>query len=407
MTAVRVLHALAHSLPEVSGYSIRSHSVLRTQRSLGIDAIAVARSSRVTHVTEEFIDGVPYIWLPSGLQTGPSTPLSSVSRMVRLARQLRREVSGRGIALLHAHSPSLNGIAALWVANRHRLPIIYEMRSLWEATAVERHLGSEGTMRYRAARALETWLIRRVTALIVISQGLRDEAVRRGVPAERVFRAPNGVDTGLFRPIPPDADLSRQHGLAGHIVFGYLGFFFAYEGVDVLLRAFAQIAAALPRSRLLLVGDGDEETALRALAADLGIESKVVFAGAVPHDDVRRWYSVCDVLVYPRRAGKVTALVTPLKPLEAMAMGKPIVAAAVGGLQELIRDGETGLLCRSDEPAALAAALADIGAAPQRRQAIGASARRFVCEERDWTHLGPLYERVYRGLIPPLEDSAG
>ncbi len=405
MTVLRVLHALDHSLPEVSGYSIRSHSVLRAQRSVGIDARAVAHSSRVARLTEDSIDGVPYVWLPRGAEADASTPLSSASRIVRLARQLRREVHARGVALLHAHSPSLNGIAALWAAKRSRLPIIYEMRGLWEDAAVERHRQSVRAPRYRAARALETWLIRRVTALAVISQGLRDEAVRRGVPAERIFRAPNGVDTGLFRPIPPDAQLSQQHGLAGQVVFGYIGFFFAYEGVDVLLRAFARIAAALPRSRLLLVGGGDEETALRALAADLGVESRVVFAGPVPHEDVRRWYSVCDVLVYPRRSGKSTALVTPLKPLEAMAMAKPIVAAAVGGLQELIRDGDTGLLCRPEDPAALATSLADLAAAARRRDAVGARARRFVCDERDWMRLVPVYESVYRRLISSPQRS--
>ena len=403
---MRVLHVLDHSLPEVSGYSIRSHSVLRAQRSLGIDAIAVAHSNRVTQISAGSIDGVPYVWLPSGSKTGAATLRSSISRMVRLVRYLRRVVRARDIALLHAHSPSLNGIPAVWVAKRFRVPVIYEMRALWEAAAVARHLQSERSLRYRGARALETWLIRRVTALVVISQGLHDEAVRRGVPAERIFRAPNGVDTSLFHPLPPDADLLRRHRLGGHIVFGYVGFFFAYEGLDVLLRAFAQIAAAVPQSRLLLVGDGEEESALRALAADLGVESRVIFAGTAPRQEVPRWYSVCDVLVYPRRVSTLTDLVTPLKPLEAMAMAKPIVAAAVGGMQELIRDGETGLLCRPDDPAALAALLADLAAAPRRRDAIGANARRFVCEERDWTRLVPRYEAVYRRVIAAPSGSS-
>ncbi len=398
---MRVLHVLDHSLPEVSGYSIRSHNVLRTQRAVGIDAIALARSSHVTRLTEDSIDGVPYIWLPSGSKNGPSTLRSSVSRMARVARQLRGEVSRCEVAVLHAHTPSLNGIPALWVARRSGVPVVYEMRALWEAAAVDRHLGREASFRYHAARALETWLIRRVAALIVISQGLHDEAVRRGAPAERVFRASNGVDTDLFRPVPPDAELSRRLGLGGHLVFGYLGFFFAYEGVDVLLRAFARVAAVLPQSRLLLVGDGEQETALRALAADLGITSKVMFVGAVSHDDVRRWYSVCDVLVYPRRAGKTTMLVTPLKPLEAMAMGKAVVGAAVGGLEELIRDGDTGLLCRADDDVALASVLAELAAVPHQRAALGTRARRFVCDERDWTHLGPVYEQIYRGVMPP------
>jgi len=260
---VRVLHALDHALPELSGYSIRSHSVLRAQRSLGIDALAVAHSSRVGHVTEASIDGVPYVWLPRATQNGAATVPSSIARMVRMERQLRGEVKRRGVALLHAHSPSLNGIPALWVAQRFRLPVIYEMRALWEAAAVERRQGRARPARYRAARALETWLTRHVTALAVISQGLHDEAVRRGVPAAKIFRAPNGVDTGVFHPTAPDIDLARRHGLNGHVVFGYVGFLFAYEGLDVLLQAFAQIADTMPHSRLLLVGGGEQETALR------------------------------------------------------------------------------------------------------------------------------------------------
>jgi PEP-CTERM/exosortase A-associated glycosyltransferase len=404
---VRVLHVLDHSLPEVSGYSIRSHSVLRAQRALGIDATAVAQSSRVMHITEEAIDGVPYVWLPSGSHAGRATVQSSLRRMARLARFLSVAVRQHHIALLHAHTPSLNGIPALWAANRRGVPLIYEMRGLWEATAVYRNLTSAGGLRYRSARTLETWLIRRVTTLAVISQGLHDEALRRGVPADRIVRVPNSVDTSRFQPRPPDSDLIRRCGLAGNIVFGYVGFFFAYEGVDILLRAFAQVAARLPQARLLLVGRGEEDAALRALAAALGIESKVIFAGAVPHEDVQRWYSLCDVLVYPRRTGKLTALVTPLKPLEAMAMGKPVVAAAVGGLQELIRDGDTGLLCEPEDPAALAAALAALAAAPQRRDDIGANARRFVCAERDWTQLARRCESLYARLIAARQGISG
>lgn len=394
---MRVLHVLDHSLPEVSGYSIRSHGVLRAQRAAGIDACAVAHSPRVARLSEESIDGVPYVWLPRIPQSGASTWRSSALRMRRLAQHLSDLVRGRGVAVLHAHSPSLNGIPALWAARRCGVPLVYEMRGLWEATSKARNLGGS-RLRARAARALETCLIRRVAALVVISQGLRDEAVRRHVAPERIFHVANGVDTAAFQPLVPDADLLRTHALAGQVVLGYVGFFFAYEGVDILLRAFAQIAAQT-RSRLVLVGSGDEEGALTALAARLGLESQVLFAGAVPHTEVRRWYSICDVLVYPRRGGELTALVTPLKPLEAMAMAKPVVAAAVGGLQELIRDGETGLLYRPDSPEALAGALSDLAASPQLRAALGANARRFVRAERDWSHVAPRYEAIYRNVL--------
>src|SRR5215467_8106524 len=156
MTGLRVLHVLDHSLPEVSGYSIRSHGILRALRSVGINARAVAQSSRVTRVTEEAIDSVPYIWVPRAPESVAATWRSSVARMGRLTRQLSGEVSRYGIALLHAHTPSLYGIPALFVSTYYRLPLIYEMRSLWEDTAVERNLGSTGAMRYRVARGLET-----------------------------------------------------------------------------------------------------------------------------------------------------------------------------------------------------------------------------------------------------------
>jgi len=396
----RVLHVLDHALPEVSGYSVRSHAILRAQRASGIEARATAFSSRVTQRTEAEIDGVPYIWLPKKTNGAPATVRASVARMLALTTQLRRELEARPADVLHAHSPSLNGIPALWVATRRRLPLVYEMRALWEAAAVERRQSSPDTLRYRAARGLETWLIRRAGALAVISQGLHDEAVGRGVSPEKIFRAPNGVDSGAFRPIAADADLATRQGLAGHIVIGYVGFFFAYEGVDVLLHAFARLGDT-PPCRLLLVGGGEQAAALRELATALGIASKVVFAGAVSYQEVQRWYSICDVLAYPRRLGKQTAVVTPLKPLEAMAMGKAIVATAIGGLQELIRDGDTGLLCPPDDPEALAAVLRTLAQAPQRRAEMGARARAFVCAERDWSRLAPVYEGVYRKLMPP------
>lgn len=401
-----VLHALDHSLPEVSGYSVRSHHLLRAQRVCGIDAIGVARSSRVATRTEGNIDGVPYVWLPSPAR-GPATPLAAAARILSLARQLQREADRRRAALLHAHSPALNGAAAWWVARRRGLPFVYEMRALWELAAVERGVATAGALRQRAAHALETRLLRRAAAVVVISAGLRDEVLRRGVASTRIHQVPNGVDTEAFEPRPRDADLASRHGLGDGVVFGYLGFFFAYEGVDVLLRAFAAVSTALPGARLLLVGGGDEDAGLRRLAADVGVAGRVIFAGEVPRDDVRRWYSLCDVLVYPRRRSRLTDLVTPLKPLEAMAMGKPVVAADVGGLRELVRDGETGLLCAPDDVAALAACLADLGAAPTRREALGGNARRFVRAERDWSRLAPIYDGLYRELTGSRQGREG
>jgi glycosyltransferase involved in cell wall biosynthesis len=168
-----------------------------------------------------------------------------------------------------------------------------------------------------------------------------------------------------------------------------------------LLRAFAQLRATIPAARLLLVGDGDMDGALRAEVRRLQLDASVIMPGRVPHAEVQRYYAVCDVLVYARRSGRATELVTPLRPLEAMAMGKPVVASDVGGLRELIRHAETGLLVRSDDPDALATVLTQVATDAALRRRLGATARRFATEERDWSRLASVYAAIYDRLLGP------
>ena len=308
---------------------------------------------------------------------------------------------------MHAHTPVRTGLPALWAARRARIPIVYELRGLWEETAVQRGRMTRRALRFRVSRRLETWLMRRVDALAVISHGLAGEAARRGVPADRIVHVPNGVDAHRFRPGSPDAELMERHGLKDRTVVGFIGFFSAHEGVDVLVRAAVQLRTAAPNARVLLVGDGDMDAALRAAVERLGLETTVVFAGRVAHADVHRYYSVCDVLVYPRRPGRVTELMTPLRPLEAMAMGKAVVASDVGGLREIIRDGETGLLVPPDDVAGLADVLIRLATDSSCRAQLQHAARRFAAEERDWSRLATVYAGMYARLLgsPPANVS--
>jgi PEP-CTERM/exosortase A-associated glycosyltransferase len=396
MNGPRVLHILDHSLPLVSGYSVRSHGLLRAQRILGIDAIALTSPKHGAPADSATIDGVEYIRLPpaNGERRVPP-PLGEARMMARLALRLGSELRRGRFDFLHAHSPILNGLPALWTARRHRLPLVYEIRAPWEDAASDRGTQTIPSLRYRTTRLLESSLMSRADAVVVISRGLLDDAVRRGVPPSRLFHVPNGVDTAAFRPAPADEALVQRHRLAGGVVFGFIGSIVRYEGLDVLLRAFAQGIAREPHARLILVGDGEEGVSLRRLAEDLGIAERTLFTGPVPHAQVRRWYSVCDVLVYPRRRSRLTELVTPLKPLEAMAMGKIVVASDVGGLRELICDGRTGRLCPPGEPEALAGVLADVTSRPTDHAALGEAARRWVSAERDWLHVARTYADVY------------
>lgn len=387
-----IVHVLDHALPELSGYSVRSHNLLRALRDHGLPVVGLAPASDAA-ARDEDIDGVSYARLPRRAST-----LGSVPRLFGLCGDLRSRLRGQQVALIHAHSPVRSGLPAFYAARRAGVPLIYDWRGIWEESGVERRSMRRGLLRYRVSRDLETWLMRRVDALAAISHGQIGEARRRGVAPDRIFHAPNGVDTDAFRPQPADAELSERYGLRGGIVIGCIGFFFAYEGIDVLVRAFAQLRSHRPDARLLLVGDGDMHDELRAQVRGLRLDAHVIMTGRVPHADVPRYYSLCDVLVYPRRRGPMMELVAPLRPLEAMSMCKPVIASDLGALREIVRDGDTGVLFAADDADSLTAALTALAADPALRDRLGAGGRRFA-EQRDWRHLAAVYARVYARLL--------
>jgi len=302
--------------------------------------------------------------------------------------------------ILHAHSPALNGLAALGVARRRKLPLLYEIRAFWEDAAVGNGIGREGSPRYRLVRALETHVARRSDAVGVICEGLKSDLILRGIPEDKIMVSPNGVDLALFgEPPPPDHDLATQLGLVGKDVIGFIGSFYDYEGLDDLIAAMPMLVAARPEAHLLLVGGGPMDGALRAQAAQSAVTDRIHFIGRVPHQEVERYYSLVDILAYPRKKMRLTDLVTPLKPLEAMAQRRLVAASDVGGHRELIEDGVTGTLFPPDDPAALATALAALFGRRQGWDERRDVARAFVETDRNWSSNVSRYEPVYRKLI--------
>jgi glycosyltransferase involved in cell wall biosynthesis len=182
-------------------------------------------------------------------------------------------------------------------------------------------------------------------------------------------------------------------------VVGFIGSFYGYEGLDLLLQALPRMLEREPSIRLLLVGGGYQEQALKQQAATTGIADKIVFAGRVPHDEVQDYYNLVDVFAYPRHRTRLTETVTPLKPLEAMAQGRAVVASDVGGHRELIRDGETGRLFEAGNAAALADAVLALLEDHEGAAAMRAKARRFVEAERNWAASVQRYAGVYGPIL--------
>ena len=311
------------------------------------------------------------------------------SRIQAVARDVRPDV-------LHAHSPVLNAVPALAVGRSLRIPVVYEVRAFWEDAAVDHGVTQARAARYRLSRALETQALRRAAAVTTICEGLRDDIVRRGVPSERVTVIPNAVDVSKFSvDRPADPSFVKDLGVEGGPVLGFVGSFYRYEGVELLLQALPAIWSEAPDVRVLLAGGGPEDGNLRALAERMGLGERVRFLGRVPHDQVDRYYDVIDVLVYPRLHTRLTDLVTPLKPLEAMAHGRVVTASDVGGHRELIKDGLTGILFRAGDPAALAASVIRALNWPDKAAALRKEARRYVETERSWPAAVARYRQVY------------
>ncbi|WP_340264760.1 TIGR04063 family PEP-CTERM/XrtA system glycosyltransferase [Sphingobium mellinum] len=396
----RILHVLDHSLPLHSGYTFRTRAILRAQQGSGWNVRGITGHRHEDDgALEEVVDGLHFHRTPGKAATGH--PLLREWRDISAhADAIDALVARWRPDIIHAHSPVLNAIAAQRVAKRHGIPTVYEIRAFWEDAAVGNGTGTEGSPRYWLTRQLETHAVRAADAVAVICEGLRSDLVARGVDPTHIIVSPNGVDMDQFgTPVPRDKSLTARLGLEGADVVGFIGSFYDYEGLDDLIAAMPRLVRARPRVKLLLVGGGPREQALRDQAIASPFADHIVFVGRVPHDEVEDYYAQVDILAYPRKAMRLTELVTPLKPLEAMAQGRLVAASAVGGHRELIEDGVTGTLFAPGDPAAIAAALAgmfaDRGFWDERR----ATARAYVERERNWSSNILRYEPVYQRLL--------
>ena len=400
--ALRILHVLDHSLPLHSGYTFRPLSILAQQRALGWETFQLTGPKQGSgDAREQQIDDWLFYRTPPATGLAAKLPLlQHRALMGALRARLGEVVDVLRPDILHAHSPVLDAWPAFAVGRARGIPVVYEVRAFWEDAAVDLGTAREWGPRYRLTRALETRALRRADAVTTICDGLRDDMLERGIPADKITVIPNAVDVSQFRfAATADAALMERHGLTHGKTLGFAGSFYAYEGLDLLLRAMPQVLRAEPQSRLLLVGGGPQETNLKTLAAELGVAGAVHFTGRVPHAEVGRYCSVMNVMVYPRVSRRLTELVTPLKPLEAMAMGKLVVASDVGGHRELIRDGYNGHLFSAGSVEALARRLVELLKTPEIWSDMVSNGREFVERERTWQASVARYRDVYANAL--------
>lgn len=398
---MRILHILDHSIPLHSGYTFRTRNLLLGQHALGWDTAHVTgtKQGESSSAVEEVDELRFYRTSPSRLGLFKLPLLNQWDVVRTLARRIEEVAAIEKPDVLHAHSPALNGLAALQAGRRLGLPVVYECRAFWEDAAVDHGSSREHGPRYQLTRALESHVFKNVDAVTTICEGLRVEIASRGIPAEKITVIPNAVDTESFTfGAPARTDLQDELGLAGKTVLGFIGSFYAYEGLPLLLEAMPALLKLHTGLRLLLVGGGPQEGLIHRLIEEKKLTDAVVTTGRVPHQSVQDYYNLVDIFVYPRLPMRLTNLVTPLKPLEAMAQGRLVVASDVGGHKELIRHGITGMLFEAGQVDSLVTSVDDLLTHRDGWDSMRQKGRAFVEHERTWANSVARYPDVYGRL---------
>ena len=424
------IHVVNRALPDQVGYTLRTHQMARAQREIGMRPSVVVRPLTGFVQCQEFrrggigvnyIDGVPYYrlseprvwrrWYIRLSQRAVRLRLRGSSRFGRTTLRLPdnpwdKLVGGlNGVladaTVVHAHTPYLGTEYGLRIARLLKVPFVYEIRGFWELSAISEDYDMVCGVAMEEFAEREAALARSADRVTTLGDAMKDELVRRGVDSEKIRVVGNGVDTAKYTPTrDKDRELLNALGLQGRFVLGYVTSVRKLEGVDVLLEALHKLLAAGIPASVLLVGDGPELPRLQALADSLGVAGETRFTGKVPFSDVCRYYSLMDVFVVPRTDAKVCQLVTPLKPLEAMAMAKPVVVSDLPALREFVDPGVTGTTFRPNDPDSLAEVVSELYKNPSRAESLGQNARRWITQERHWHALARTTQAIYDEILP-------
>jgi len=399
---MKILHILNHSFPLLDGYTSRSQNILKAQREMGWSPVVLTSSKHEDDLKrscprKEIIDG--FTFYRTGKSPLKTTPLlAELMLLVVLLRRLMQILGLEKPDIIHAHSPVLNYFPA-WLAGRiFGLPVVYEIRASWEDAGVDHNTYKKNSLKYSLVQTLETWACNQVEQVAVLCDGIRRDMASRGVDFHKMTPVFNGINPDNLKPSPPDMDLMNQWNLSGKRVIGFIGSFYRYEGLDLLIEAFSRIASDNPDLVLLLIGSGEVERELKEQISHLNLGERVLMPGRMPHHRIRSVYALMDVMVYPRRSIRLTELVTPLKPLEAMAMGKAVIASDIGGHRELITHKETGILFPAGDATALSRVIISALEDRELLAGLGKAGIHYVMENKTWRETTAVYKQIYSRL---------
>lgn len=387
----KVLMVLNSSFPShKAGYAVRSHQILKHLKDKGIQVLAVTRPGFDSENGKGFveIDGVKYVRLRGEERLWQGRESGYISSYGRQVAEIAEKFDA---SLIHAASNYPNGLAAVEAARLTGSRAVYEIRGLWHLSRSVKNPEYEDSGHYRYCKILELEAAKQADAVIAISSSLRDYLVSEGVEEKKISVIPNGVDTSYFSPIPPDQKLRDVLNLNGRIVVGFFGSITDYENIEDIVHSVAKLQdEGIPLS-FLLAGAGYAQKKIVSEWRSLPQKENFHFLGHVPFSRIVSYYSIVDIFVYPRKDVPVCRLVPPLKPLEAMAMGKVVVLSDLPAMRDFVVHGVSGLTCKPDDSKLLVQALRILAADSDLRRSLGSSARKRTEERFEWNLLADAY----------------
>lgn len=384
-----VLHLLTNSLPHTgSGYAQRSHSILTSLQDAGWRAKVFTRAGyplsigKIAAKSIDLVDGIGYQRIfPKKLKSDMR------SRIQLQAEALAVSVRECRPSVLHTTTDFSNALSVMAVAEAFGLPWVYEVRGqLADTWASSRPESAGSSQRYKLFKEREAFVAARATHVVTLGEAMKQELMDQGVNSDQISIAPNAIGEEYLELPVERMDARKTLGLATEYQYvGTVSSLVSYEGLDLLVRAVAELVPQNPSLRLLIVGNGVERNNLISLSEKLGIRDFCIFPGRVPREEARIYHCALDVFVVPRRDLTVTRAVTPLKPVEALACEVPVVAADLPALRELVRHGETGLLVAPDDVDELAQGIDKLLRDSSKRASMGAAGRQMMLDERTWS----------------------
>lgn len=412
-----IVHMVGRTLPETqSGYTLRTHYTAQAQLRAGLPVVVVGQSGTTADGVEQIHryehDGVDYCQLPGPQRSSMLLDewlKHNIMQLAELVRTLRPSV-------LHAHSDFLNALIVSAVGKAHSIPTVYETRGFWEESLLTRIIAVNGwsrdadvlfatyghpsayALRKHAEEFARTLPDHNFTLAEVMKHHVLESA-EGALRDDQVTVVPNAVDPNEFPIQDRDPALAERLGIPEDAVtVGYISSMVEYESIETLIDGFRMAASRVSVPLyLLLVGDGKHLQALKDHAKNVGDEN-VIFTGAIPHDDVLRYYGMIDIFVVPRRKSSVANLVTPLKPFEAFATGRTVVLSDVDALKEIAEQSGIAQTFRAGYSRDLGWKLISLIGNPQRRRDLGVRGARWVRSQRTWDKNVVQYYRVYRDL---------